>query len=385
MTRRRLFARRPLNMQQYIHRATVGLPKTERLDVAAELRTHLVERINVLRAAGHPTEEAEYLAVQAMGDPAPTNRGLLRHAFTHRAGWLVLGAVLLGGGGWAGYGYVQREWTPPSEGLQFTGDTLTLNDLKALNTDTNAPRGIYQTATLTYPRGTKTIYYALITPHDASVQTKDVASEITENLSANQVRTVPGSYRYQERWLITEMRSDIVCPGTWEFYANVKVISGPVLPARSTTLPGLNNFQQCTGVQRRYTDMTVFQVKPGRYIDATNLPRETVHRKVEVVPQTPGSTSADDRAHPLSLRLNHWTVLRDLVLDPHTAENRLPALKGKAAGMYLAVLPSDSGVKDGNMVYGWDQHGNIDRLKYGGKVLPDMPKLDVKQGRFVAR
>lgn len=201
MTRRRLFARRPLSLQKYIHRATVGLPRAERLDAAAELRTHLVEKIDKLRAQGHPADEAEYLAVQAMGDPAPTNRGLLGHALTHRAGWWVLAAVLLGGGGWAGYGYVQREWRPPAEGLRYTGGTLTLDDFQALNSDPAAPRGTYQTATLTYPRGTKTIYYALITPKSALVQSKDVEGEVARNMSASALRSVPGSYRYQPRVL----------------------------------------------------------------------------------------------------------------------------------------------------------------------------------------
>ena len=385
MTRRRPFARRPLSMQGYIQRATLGLPRAERLDAAAELRTHLVEQTDKLRAAGHPADEAEYLAVGAMGDPAPTNRGLLGHAFTHRAGWAVLAAVLLGGGSWYGYGYVQREWTPPGEGLRYTGSALSLGDLTTLNTDRDAPRGIYQTALLTYPEGTRTIYYALITPHNASVQTKDVAGELAENLKANDLRSAPGSYRYQERWLMTEMRSASVCPGRWEFYVNFQVVSGALLPARNTSLPVLSDLQQCTGVQRRFTTFPLTYIRPGSYDSTQKPPTETVQKKIELLPQTPGSVMTDDRTRPHSLRLNHWTVLRDLILDPRTAANGSPTLKGKVAGMYLAVLPSDSGVQGESMSYGWDRQDNIDGLKYGGKELPQLPKLDVKQGHYVAR
>ena len=385
MTRRRPFARRPLSMQAYIQRATLGLPRAERLDAAAELRTHLVEQTDKLRAAGHPADEAEYLAVGAMGDPAPTNRGLLGHAFTHRAGWAVLAAVLLGGGIWVGYRYVQREWLPPREGLRYTGSALSLGDLTVLNTDKDAPRGIYQTALLTYPKGTRTIYYALITPHNASIQTKDVAGELAENLKAYGGRNVPGSYRYQERWLMTEMRSDTVCPGHWEFYVNFQVVSGTLLPAINTMVPGLSDLQQCSGVQRRFTTFPLTYLKPGSYDSTEKPPTETVQKKIELLPQTPGSIWTDDRTRPHSLRLNHWTVLRDLVLDPRTAANGSPTLKGKVAGMYLAVLPGSS-VQDSRNTgsYSWDGQENASRVKYGDRELPRLPRLDVKRGNFVA-
>ncbi|WP_407538332.1 permease prefix domain 1-containing protein [Deinococcus radiomollis] len=381
---RRLFARRPLDLRGYIHRATVGLPSAERLDAAAELRTHLVGQIDRLRAAGHPADEAEYLAVQAMGDPAPTNRGFLGHAFTHRAGWAVLAAVLLGGGGWAGYGYAQREWTPPREGIQFSGD-LTLDDLKALNTDEHAPKGRFQAATLTYPRGTKTIYYALVTPGHLEVQSKDLQAELRDNQSANAMHRLPGSYRYQERWLMTDMGHKTVCPGRWELYSNSRVIQNALLPLQSQTWPMLDDLTACTGVKRQYRTLTTLVLKPGSYAEGATVPRVPFSYDVELFPASMGGVATS--AVPTGLPLDHWTVLRQLVLNPRTALNGLPALRGTAAGMYIAVLPSSQpGVAGAYGANGTvDAHGNVSLLGVGRTPLPPAPQLDAAQTQFVAR
>ena len=382
MTRRRLFARRPLNLQGYIYRATVGLPKGERLDAAAELRTHLVEQIDKLRAAGHPADEAEYLAVQVMGDPAPTNRGLLGHAFTDRAGWAVLAAVLLGGGGWAGHGYVQREWMPPREGIQYSGD-LTLDDLKALNTDEHAPKGLFQVATLTYPRGTKAIYYALVAPGQLEVQRKDLQAELRDNQSANALRRLPGSYRYQERWLMNDMKGNTVCPGRWELYSNIKIVQNALLPLRSQTWPMLDDLNSCTGVKRQYRTVTNLISKPGSYAEGEPIPRVPFKHDVELLPTSVGGISTT--AVPIKLPLNHWTILRQLVLNPRTAANGLPTLKGTAAGMYIAVLPSSRPSTADGVTGTINVKGNVSLLAAGSTPLPPAPQLNAAQTEFVAR
>lgn len=86
MTRRLRQRSRTLTVDAYIHRATLGLPKAGRVDTAAELRAHLLERAAEHEAQGFTREEAEYLAVQGMGDPQPVNRGLMGHSFTNRLG-----------------------------------------------------------------------------------------------------------------------------------------------------------------------------------------------------------------------------------------------------------------------------------------------------------
>ncbi len=384
MTRRRPFARRPLNLQSYLHRTTVGLPKAERLDAAAELRTHLVEQIDRLRAAGHPADEAEYLAVQAMGDPAPTNRGLLGHAFTHRAGWAVLAAVLLGGGGWAGYGYAEREWMPPREGIQFSGD-LTLDDLKALNTDESAPRGQFQVATLTYPRGTKSIYYVLITPGHLEVQLKDLQAELRDNQSANAMHRLPGSYRYQERWLMTDLRSKTVCPGRWELYSNSRIVQNALLPLHSSMGVTLDSLNRCTGVKRQYRTLTALMAKPGSYAEGETIPQVPFKQDVELFPTTEGIISTF--AVPIKLPLDHWTILRQLVLNPRSAQNGLPTLKGMTTGMYIAVLPSSRPrIADSYGANGMvDAQGNVSLLGVRATPLPPAPQLNAAQTEFVAR
>lgn len=92
------------SVDAYIHRATLGLPREQRLDAAAELRTHLLERVAEFQAQGFSSEEAEYLAVKGMGDPQPVNRGLLGHAFTTPLGWAFVALLVAGWVGWQSWG-----------------------------------------------------------------------------------------------------------------------------------------------------------------------------------------------------------------------------------------------------------------------------------------
>lgn len=183
-----------LSLNQYVQRATLGLPKAERVDAAAELRAHLLERITELEQQGFARDEAEFLAVRAMGDPQTTNRQLLGHFLTTPLGWLALGVVLLGGAGWWAYNNLM----PPSEGVAYSGSGLTLEDLRALQADSDAPKGLYQTVTITYPKETKTVYYVYMTPNSFNIQPKDLLEENKYNF----VGQWPGSYRYQERVLM---------------------------------------------------------------------------------------------------------------------------------------------------------------------------------------
>lgn len=82
-------------VDQYIRRATTGLPNRTRLDTAAELRVHLNERIRKYMAQGFDRAEAEHLAVEQMGPAEPVNRRFLGHVFTPRVGWVVLGLLVL--------------------------------------------------------------------------------------------------------------------------------------------------------------------------------------------------------------------------------------------------------------------------------------------------
>ena len=47
-----------LSLNQYVRRVTLGLPRGDRLDAAAELRAHLLERVTELEGEGY----AKYLA-----------------------------------------------------------------------------------------------------------------------------------------------------------------------------------------------------------------------------------------------------------------------------------------------------------------------------------
>jgi hypothetical protein len=88
------------SIDRYIAQATIGLPGRKRVDTAAELRVHLNSRSKELMVEGFPREEAEHLAVDAMGPVARVNRQFLGHVFTTPVGWAVLVLLVLGGFGW---------------------------------------------------------------------------------------------------------------------------------------------------------------------------------------------------------------------------------------------------------------------------------------------
>jgi hypothetical protein len=89
-------------IDKYITRATAGMPTRERIDTAAELRVHLNAQAKKHILEGHTSEEAEFLAVDAMGAVAKVNRQFLGHIFTPRVGWGVLIASVIGLTGWFG-------------------------------------------------------------------------------------------------------------------------------------------------------------------------------------------------------------------------------------------------------------------------------------------
>lgn len=76
-------------LDRYIARATFGLPRKKRLDSAAELRVHLLQRVEDLQRQGFSREEAEHLAVERMGPPGPTWQRVITVVFSRRVGFVV--------------------------------------------------------------------------------------------------------------------------------------------------------------------------------------------------------------------------------------------------------------------------------------------------------
>lgn len=175
---------------RYVSRATLGLPRQERLEAAAELRTHLMDRAARLEQEGFSREEAEHLAVKGMGDVGVTNRQLLGHLFTAPLGWAVLAALVLGGGGWwvwqnvplPGWGQATWRWE----------ERLTATDLRALFEDHNAPRSSYLAGQLSIPARTTWLYTALVPRDDEGVALLNISNlqrretDSSAPLSANQ-------------------------------------------------------------------------------------------------------------------------------------------------------------------------------------------------------
>lgn len=165
-------------VDQYIRRATTGLPNRTRLDTAAELRVHLNERIKQYVAQGFDRAEAEHLAVEQMGPAEPVNRSFLGHVFTPRVGWVVLALLVLASGGWLGGNYL---FTPEAK-----------VELREVSFQEILPFiGDFQSVQLTLPKGTRSLYWATIADGGAFGQGGgDLTRQFTD-LRPNQRISVP--------------------------------------------------------------------------------------------------------------------------------------------------------------------------------------------------
>ncbi|MDK2012223.1 MULTISPECIES: permease prefix domain 1-containing protein [unclassified Deinococcus] len=364
MTRRLPRPRRPLSADAYIHRATRGLPRAERLDAAAELRAHLTERMQEHQAHGFSPEEAEYLAVRGMGDPHPVNRGLLGHAFTHRAGWLTLAALLVGGLGWTAY----REWLPPREGAQFS--PMNQRDVNALFSNKDAPRGTYQGVTLTYPRGTKAVLYVTVSstedryrPEEVRLTTKDLTQEEQINFRER----LPGSYRYQERLLLSPLRVSCTGQDYSGIYWTTYTMPSPLENSGGRAYSGRGGAVACgnPSVRLHRVTQTLSTTPPSQHTRT-------------VPPEGQGSTFT---MHHL-LRLNEWRVLYRLRVDPEGDPTTSGAadsgsFSAKARGVYVAVMPLDY-VPNDTDGYSW---GSMSVGFKGEKPIPLPPLVTDQPGR----
>jgi hypothetical protein len=140
------------SIDKYIQQVTAGLPQLERIDTAAELRVHLLQKTRELMAQGFPREEAEHLAVQEMGPVSETNRALLGHIFTAKFGWGVLGFVALTIVAWIGWNFRYVVFWPQAEIQQ---SEITAPELSRAFRMSNIIGGGHLVFNLKLPQGTK--------------------------------------------------------------------------------------------------------------------------------------------------------------------------------------------------------------------------------------
>lgn len=334
MIRRLGRTRQPLTIRDYVQRATLGLPKAERLDAATELRMHLLERRAEYEAKGYSPEEAEFLAVRGMGEVAAAHPQLWRERLL-ALGWPVLALLLLSGAGWYGY----REWLPPKEGIWFSAptpaDTNTLFNLQ------DAPRGSYQAATLTLPKGTRTLVYVNVAspiekndPEQVFVYAKNIANEMKYNIKGR----VPNSYRYQERWLWTTQH--LTCHGkpALRFYLTAQTLPSPFWNTDSRSSSGMGS----TSEPCQNPNIALRQVSEK----INTVPPEVKTRIV----RADGEGNIMNSGTPAELRFRHWTVLARAVVDPQQNPNigQFPPARysTQARGVYLAVMPLPDTIPD---------------------------------------
>jgi hypothetical protein len=196
-----MLKRKPIDT--YIRRATAGLPRLERVDTAAEIRVHLLQKTRELMAQGFPREEAEHLAVQEMGPVAATNRALIGHIFTSSLGWAVVGVMLAGAGVWT---YLERDWifwkdtTIRSVPLDAEDLQFALPQIPKFNTAPKVNKFEFY-----LPRGTKTLEYALVTQHAHRSQTIFSLEKLSRKCAALSACTIVA-----DRWERTPFKASIL-------------------------------------------------------------------------------------------------------------------------------------------------------------------------------
>jgi hypothetical protein len=152
-------------IDKYIKKATAGLPTRERLDTSAELRVHLNAQVKKHMLEGHSQEEAEFLAVDAMGAVAPVNRQFLGHTFTPRVGWGLVIAAVVGVSSWL-------LWTNQERFFMANGfiEPAPVNETRAVAIATGLNTTVLDVLA---PLGAKEVTFAFITPNQESKITKE--------------------------------------------------------------------------------------------------------------------------------------------------------------------------------------------------------------------
>ncbi|MDO4264816.1 MAG: permease prefix domain 1-containing protein [Deinococcus sp.] len=290
----------------YIYRATLGLPREERREVAAELRSHLLDRVRQLEAEGFEREEAEHLAVRAMGSPEATNSELLGHFFTTPLGWAVAALTALGlGGYWAWQNVPLPLLGQPSVKWE---DKLNTDDLAFLMQREEAPRAPYKAVTLSIPAKTPWLYIALLPRTGAGVAQLQITP-----IGADPRGTggAPANAAVRGRFLLSGMPwEDRVCPRI-DNKPQLNVFSAlrPLSPQNPLEVSWLNG---CTGI-------TLPQGEGVRMWSLMWEPRTSERQ---------------------SLRLNEWTVLAAYRVGISTGK---PLLTGanNPHDYLLAAMPAD--------------------------------------------
>ena len=225
----------------YIHRATLGLRGEERREIAAELRTHLLDRVRQLEAEGFGREEAEHLAVKAMGDVKVTNAELLGHFFTTPLGWAVLAVLLLGGGGY----WLWRTVPLPLLGPSVKWEKgLTVDDLAFLMADEWAPRATFEAATISIPAEMQWFYLAVLPRKGVGMAN----IEATPLAAYPYVPKATANQTLRARVLMSgKLFEDRVCPPVnggkqLQAYVAVRPLQASSLALGSSRTPG------CTGI-----------------------------------------------------------------------------------------------------------------------------------------
>lgn len=276
---------------RYVHRATLGLPRQERLEAAAELRTHLMDRAARLEAEGFSREEAEHLAVKGMGDVGVTNRQLLGHVFTHRVAWVVLAVLVLGGGGW----WVWQNVPLPMWGQatwRWAG-ALTTEDLSLLFTDRNAPRGEVLAADLSLPAQTRWLYVALVPRKDEGLAALSAADLTQRQPYSQSIHRSPNS-RFKARALLAGQawEDDICRPVPGQPQPQVALYTN-LIPANAADRFLGGEFRPfCPHVKLPHTDsLRAFSSGWAKTDWTVNDKRSSEHRQAR------------------SLPMNQWTVV----------------------------------------------------------------------------
>ncbi|GEM46421.1 permease prefix domain 1-containing protein [Deinococcus cellulosilyticus] len=186
-----------MTLDQYIKKATRGLPRKDRIDAAAELRAHLIEKIKELMQQGFSREEATYLAVQEMGSPQLPLAQRIRHFAQHHLPYWVLGVLLLGTAVWWG----KDNLFAPRAGIHPLED-LGLQELKAVVGRGVQSQSGWQAVKVVYPPETKYITMSIV----GGDETGDGISTSSGSLPVPGKQGRPNNFRATSTFLLGVQR-----------------------------------------------------------------------------------------------------------------------------------------------------------------------------------
>lgn len=304
-------------IDQYIHKATRGLPRKERIDAAAELRAHMLEKIKDLMQQGFPREEATYLAVQEMGSPQLPFAQRVRHFAQFQLPCWMLGVLLLGAGIWWG----KDNLFAPKAGV-FPMAEIGVQEMKTiLNLGERSTSG-WQAIKLVLPRETRSLSVVLTTGNT------DAVAGGSEFVFPVDRQDRPNNFRMQKTLLLGSQygAKDALCEGLKTILIQSEA-AGTSTSATCRPASGhpANHFSYPWAVQNEAIVPDEFKLNAWIAVAEMYVPEPTRCTKGSTCKEQESTFAQERVAHP-----ERWNVVM-LYASDHKAPPPSPKVKWNAS------------------------------------------------------